>query len=315
MDLGNGYTASSAKPLAKGGFGKVYLATKRGQKYAVKVIECSNEEDARDAVREAQILQGLQHRNILHYVDSYSDAFSLCIVTEYCAKGTLITYVRQNQLSRDQRFGIFCQLSEAIRYLHEDTSIEAHRDLKPENILISAHGAVRVADFGLAKVWSHSSLGSGNLYSSYESYIQSDVGTPAFAAPEVFNQHYTKQSDIFSLGLIFATVTEPQYRIEGSVYTTRGASRYVGQSLYHNNRSSLESLGVQFPQTPDFEKRLIRSMLDFNYHARPTARQVMESLRAHLPRGNQQLGFWTLVGVGTGLLALFLFSPLSTLLE
>lgn len=297
--------------LGQGAFGEVYLATKAGSEYAVKIIQCPDEAAARRAVIEAEILRGLKHNNIVRYVEAYGMFDTIHIVTEYCSKGTLTTYVQSNQLTRATQLSIFFQLSDALRYLHEDTRIKAHRDLKPDNILVSSSGTVRIADFGLAKLWSHSSRASGNLYSSgYQSfesymYMQSAVGTRYFAAPEVFEQHYTEKSDIFSLGLIFATVTEPRYRQRGFVYATAGRIQCLGECLQDNNRASLQSLGIQFSQTPEFERKLICSMIICRYKERPTALQVMNSLRSQITRLQQvNTGPWELLrtlGAAVGL--------------
>lgn len=65
-----------------------------------------------------------------------------------------------------------------------------HRDIKPENILVSENGKYKLADFGIAKVSERTETGTL-------------AGTNGYMAPEVANrQHYGKEVDIYSLGLV-----------------------------------------------------------------------------------------------------------------
>lgn len=70
-----------------------------------------------------------------------------------------------------------------------------HRDIKPENILVSENGKYKLADFGIAKVSERTETGTL-------------AGTNGYMAPEVANrQHYGKEVDIYSLGLVLYWMT------------------------------------------------------------------------------------------------------------
>jgi WD40 repeat protein/serine/threonine protein kinase len=81
------------------------------------------------------------------------------------------------------------QVAEALAYAHAQGVL--HRDIKPSNLLLDAQGRVWITDFGLAKVDNVAELtGPGEV-----------VGTLPFMAPERFDGHSLRQSDIYSLGL------------------------------------------------------------------------------------------------------------------
>jgi len=100
--------------------------------------------------------------------------------------------VERNPLDEYETRYIFKQLLEAVRYLHEHGI--AHRDLKPENVLFrtkAVDSAIVLADFGFAKRVPQS-----------EGLMESDVGTPDYAAPEILKQSYRKDVDSWALGCI-----------------------------------------------------------------------------------------------------------------
>lgn len=106
------------------------------------------------------------------------------------------------------------QLLSGLEFLH--TNLVVHRDLKPENILVSSRGEVKIADFGLARIYSFNialtpgvSEASGRI--SPVSSQQSDysrcaqVVTLWYRAPEVLlNSVYMFSVDMWSVGCIFA---------------------------------------------------------------------------------------------------------------
>ena len=92
-----------------------------------------------------------------------------------------------------------------------------HRDLKPENVLLNRRGNVKLADFGLAREYialrrvdARRNDGSWmQMFVQY--YMDSDVGSPYWLAPECFTGHYTEKADVFSLGLLFFAILKRDY--------------------------------------------------------------------------------------------------------
>lgn len=146
--------------------------------------------------REIHLLREVRHPAIVRLVDCYEDSTHLNIVTERYAGGELFDRIcaattPDGCLAEDAARGIVRALLEAIAYLHGRGIV--HRDVKPENILFETpfeDAGLRLIDFGLAR----KKMGDAPLANS--------VGTAYYIAPEVLENRYGKECDIWSLGVI-----------------------------------------------------------------------------------------------------------------
>ena len=187
--------------LGSGSFGKVYLAQNKftKEKVAMKEIKKSNKDLLSDGEikDEIDILKSLDHPDIVRIIESYNTKDSYVLVTEYCEGGELYDQVR-NQLSETQIAVIFKQLLSGLAYLHSHNIV--HRDLKLENILIQEIEkskttaedlfTIKIIDFGTARIFDN------------KTKPQSIVGSSYYIAPEVLNQKYGKECDLWSVGVI-----------------------------------------------------------------------------------------------------------------
>jgi hypothetical protein len=94
-------------------------------------------------------------------------------------------------LTLEEAFPIISQLCEALAYAHQNT---VHRDIKPENILISSHNALKLTDFGIAKMLTPSQFMTTSVA----------MGTPYYMAPEQKGDdaHVDHRADIYAVGVI-----------------------------------------------------------------------------------------------------------------
>src|SRR5499433_3515941 len=96
--------------------------------------------------REVRAVAALNHPNICHIYDVGPNY----LVMELVEGPTLADRIRQGALPLEEALALARQIGEALEAAHEKGVI--HRDLKPANIKIKPDGAVKVLDFGLAKV-------------------------------------------------------------------------------------------------------------------------------------------------------------------
>ncbi|MBW0477101.1 hypothetical protein O181_016816 [Austropuccinia psidii MF-1] len=93
---------------------------------------------------------------IIQLHDSWQDSNRWYLQTEYCENGTLERFLEliarlQDRLDEERIWKITSELSQAIGFIHSTGVL--HLDIKPANVLITAHGGLKVGDFGLAKRW------------------------------------------------------------------------------------------------------------------------------------------------------------------
>jgi len=186
--------------LGQGASGVVYLVTdlETQTRVALKIISSEffgSGQVRRRFAREAGILKGINHPNILSIIRSGTYKDSLYHVMEYCQSGNLAECMRELAVSTDKAVELMIQICEGIKVLHQNRII--HRDLNAENILVGNDGYLKVADFGLAQ------------WQSIDFTKTRSVGTPTGMAPELWNgEDASERSDIYALGvLLYELVT------------------------------------------------------------------------------------------------------------
>ncbi len=165
--------------IAEGSMGSVYEARhlRIPKRFAVKFLRIGLEEN-QEALerfrREAEVVAGLDHPNIVEIYDyNVADDGSPYIVLEYLDGQHLGARVRQGgRVPLDEALPILRAVGSALTMAHKRDVI--HRDLKPENIVLCADGSVRVVDFGVAKLRGAPELTAVNTI----------VGTVPYMAPE-----------------------------------------------------------------------------------------------------------------------------------
>ena len=182
--------------LGRGGMAVVYLAhdTELGRPVAVKVLADHGMEDhsfrARFA-REARIAAGLTHPNVVQVFDVGEEAGRPFIVMEYVEGETLGDELRrERRLPPERVIDVARQCCAGLACAHAAGLV--HRDIKPQNLLVTADGAVKIADFGVAHALDQTRL----------TLTGSIVGTARYLAPEqTVSTRVTGAADVYALGV------------------------------------------------------------------------------------------------------------------
>src|SRR5437763_3873725 len=124
----------------------------------------SDEDFVRRFIGEARSVACLSHPNVVTVYDQGADGRTLYLAMEYVPGQTLRDLLHQRTLLRprealDIAEGVLAGLAAAHR------AGIAHRDVKPENVLLGVGNAVKVADFGLARLLSGPSQTRSGLLS------------------------------------------------------------------------------------------------------------------------------------------------------
>jgi serine/threonine protein kinase len=135
-------------------------------------------------------LVSLTHPHILPLLEYGSEERIRFTVSPYIPGGTLAARIKSGSLSTDEVLRYGSEVASALDYLHSRGVI--HRDLKTTNILMDLSKHTYLADFGLARLISTSTLA-----------FHTGHGTPPYAPPEqILSQEITLKSDIFSFGIL-----------------------------------------------------------------------------------------------------------------
>ena len=180
-----------------GVMGMVYKGVdeKSGQVVALKLLPKSLAADPafiERFKREVRATSALSHPNIIKVYDAGVEQGAFYLATEFIDGETLNQLVRREiRIKEPEALRIGREVAQGLAHAHAANVL--HRDVKPENVMISKSGAVKLADFGLAKI----------LYDDQR--ITADgiaVGTPHYISPEQARalKETDHRSDLYSLG-------------------------------------------------------------------------------------------------------------------
>ncbi len=195
--------------LSDGGMGRVYKAMDLtlDRTVALKFLPShlsGNEEAKRRLVHEAKAASALDHPNIcaIHEIGE-TDGERLFISMAYYDGETLKTKIARGPLPVGEALAYGARIAAGLRRAHEAGFV--HRDIKPANVIVTAHGEVKVLDFGLAK------MAGGDL--SREAVT---IGTVAYMSPEqTRGEAVDHRSDVWSLGVVLYEMLTGQKPFRG----------------------------------------------------------------------------------------------------
>ncbi|XP_026339900.1 cyclin-dependent kinase 3 [Ursus arctos] len=185
--------------VGEGTYGVVYKAKNKetGQLVALKKIRLDLETEGvpSTAIREISLLKELKHPNIVRLLDVVHSEKKLYLVFEFLSQD-LKKYMDSapaSELPLHLVKSYLLQLLQGVNFCHSHRVI--HRDLKPQNLLINELGAIKLADFGLARAF-------GVPLRTYTH----EVVTLWYRAPEILlgSKFYSTAVDVWSIGCIFA---------------------------------------------------------------------------------------------------------------
>jgi serine/threonine protein kinase len=182
--------------IGGGNFGKVFKAVNtQGQEFAVKkILTRGVNQKLKELIQnEIHAMENAQHPNILKLVKVITRDQVVYIVTELCTGGDLESFLKINGPVHEKIAKKWIRdLVSAMSSLKEKSIM--HRDIKVANILLSTEdpqkAKVKLCDFGFSKYLTRS-------------ITQTQLGTPLYMAPEIFNStSYNYKVDIWSLGVV-----------------------------------------------------------------------------------------------------------------
>ena len=190
------------RELGRGGMGAVYLAEQPGlgREVAIKELIPSASADPtalKRFLQEAQVMARTSHPNLVQVHDLEQIGAANYIVLEFVRGRSLRDWLVRGEIPMPQVFAVMHGVLQALDYAHRHAIV--HRDMKPENVLLSDEGAVKVADFGIARL-TDDSVAPGQTATK----TGTTVGTPQYMSPEqVASSKVDGRSDLYSAGIMF----------------------------------------------------------------------------------------------------------------
>jgi len=289
-DFGDVSQYRELNAIGTGAYGTVYKAEdlKNNEIVAMKKVRIALTEDGvpMSVLREISLLRHLgkyNHPNIVRLVDichgpRYEREMVLYLVFEHVDQD-LNAYLERCPppgLGAEKIKDLMWQILCGVDFLHSHRIV--HRDIKPQNILLSNDGTLKLADFGLARIYDFNAL------------LTSTVVTLWYRAPEVLlGTTYATPVDMWSVGCIFAELftRKPlfpgQYEVDQlakifEMLGTPSEAEWPDDSavlrnnfVYARPRSVVDIV----PEIDPLAKDLIEGMLTFDPKKRITAHEAL----------------------------------------
>ncbi|XP_051225502.1 LEAF RUST 10 DISEASE-RESISTANCEUS RECEPTOR-LIKE PROTEIN KINASE-like 1.2 isoform X2 [Lolium perenne] len=273
------------RELGDGGFGTVYKGyLEDGRVVAVKKLYNNSYRRVEQFVNEAAILARLRHPNlVMFYGCTSKESRDLLLVYEFVQNGTVADHLhghraQERALPWPLRLNIAIESAAALTYLHAIEPPIIHRDVKTNNILLDGDFHVKVADFGLSR-----------LFPLDVTHVSTaPQGTPGYVDPE-YHQCYqlTDKSDVYSFGVVLVELISSKPAVD--ITRQRNEINLAGMAINRIQKCQLEELvDLQLGYESDPATKKMMTMvaelafrcLQQNGEMRPPIKEVHDVLRA-----------------------------------
>ena len=283
--------------LGHGAFGTVYKGRDSKQN-TIAAKQIDGNKHPRILTQDLDRLMKLDDLNVMRILDTERIENIVWMVMPLCELGDLNTFyrTRSRDISQETSVNIMKQIASGIKYLHSEGII--HRDIKPGNILVASETPLRLvlADFDLIRCMDPE---------IETSLMTSNVGTPAFKAPEFFQRtspgkiEYHRNVDIYAAGLTFLAILQAEKgnQLIPHIETPRDHSELhhpsIGQLIAERIKYNIPALNIvkvergaikmgtldhQKEETTRSLKRLVSQMTSVNPKERLSAAKVLDEL-------------------------------------
>jgi len=244
-----------------------------GLEVAVKRSYENNYKRLEQFLNEVDILTPLRHQNLvlLHGCTS-RDSRELLLVYQYIPNGTLADHLhgeraKPGALPWSTRMNIAVETAYALAYLH--ASVIVHRDVKTTNILLDNNFCVKVADFGLSR-----------LFPTDVTHVSTaPQGTPGYVDPE-YHQCYqlTDKSDVYSFGVVLIELISSMPAVDISRHRHE-----INLSTMAINKIQSNSLNELVDPSLGFEsdyaaRKMIRAVAELAFQCLQNAKELRPSM-------------------------------------
>ncbi|KAI3732153.1 hypothetical protein L1987_63352 [Smallanthus sonchifolius] len=252
-------TNSFKVKLGQGGFGQVFKGKlPDGRLVAVKVLNTSKA-NGQEFINEVASIGRTSHVNIVTLLGFCFNYQKRALVYEYMPNGSLEKFIHSHvpmesseNIGIKKLYEIALGIACGLDYLHRGCKDRIlHLDIKPHNILLDEEFCPKIADFGLAKLYSRKE----SIVSMFEAR-----GTIGYIAPEVYNKNFggvSHKSDVYSYGMLLLEMVGGRKNVDAGVGSGRTSEIYFPDWIYkrlHKEEFLLDS--VKTTEENDYARKM-----------------------------------------------------------
>ncbi|XP_030371847.1 guanylate cyclase 32E isoform X2 [Scaptodrosophila lebanonensis] len=250
----------------------------KGQLYAIKKVRKKSVDITREMKKELKLLRDARHDNICAFIGACTDPPNICIISEYCTRGSLKDILENEDVKLDNMF-IASMVADIIRgviYLHE-SPIRFHGSLCTSNCLVDSRWVVKLTDFGLFAFKQGIEDSSTDMQ-----HMSSKCLKLLYRAPELLRQGPsslvvgTQRGDAYSFAILLY-----------EMHVRRGPFGETGLTPMQCLQKVLQPQDVQHPYRPSLQPLetafdCVRECLRECWSERPEERPDFKTIRAKL---------------------------------
>ncbi|CDY61885.1 BnaCnng38660D [Brassica napus] len=276
-------TQNFSRELGDGGFGTVYYGVlKDGRAVAVKRLYERSLKHVEQFKNEVEILKSLKHQNlVILYGCTSRHSKELLLVYEYISNGTLADHLHGDRaesrpLCWSVRLNVAIETA-SVRCNESSVAGIIHRDVKTTNILLDENYTVKVADFGLSR-----------LFPMDQTHVSTaPQGTPGYVDPEYFQCYrLNEKSDVYSFGVVLVELISSKEAVD----ITRQShdvnlAKMAVAKIQSNALHELVDPILGFEKDPEVRRKMMSvaelafRCLQHEREMRPTMDEILKILR------------------------------------
>ncbi|XP_054763655.2 speract receptor-like [Lytechinus pictus] len=170
---------------------------------AIKPVHKKHIEMSRILRKELKEMRDLCHPNLCQFIGACPDPPNICILTEYCTRGSLQDILENDDIKLDEMFiaSLVSDIVKGMQHLH-NTEIRTHGNLKSSNCVVDSRWVLKITDFGLIHFKVGNQPPDMGEYAHYQGFL--------WKAPEIWEPQGTQKGDVYSFGIILYEIAHRQ---------------------------------------------------------------------------------------------------------
>uniref|UniRef100_A0A672QL09 Guanylate cyclase n=1 Tax=Sinocyclocheilus grahami TaxID=75366 RepID=A0A672QL09_SINGR len=174
----------------------------KGNIVAIKYINRKRIELTRKVLFELKHMRDVQNEHLTRFIGACMDPPNICIVTEYCPRGSLQDILENESITLDWMFkySLVSDIVKGMAFLHNSV-IVSHGNLKSSNCVVDNRFVLKITDYGLSSIRTESDTEDAHSYYARKLWM-----APELLRMECFPPGGTQKGDIYSFGIILQEV-------------------------------------------------------------------------------------------------------------